>query len=192
MNYKIINSFRQVKIIPKTLVLCDIDETVLKYNGINAKWWMGRIAHHYNLSNNMLKADRDTYLEWREIIHRAIPSHTDINGFNIMIDSLYTMKGELVFVTARQPYMENLTRNHLEKVLGDHYISKAFKLWLCGDISKGEIIDKNIGDTSDYNRVVFIDDNEKHLLNVYKVFGNTIDYYMFDMDRPNEIVDREL
>jgi hypothetical protein len=38
-NYTQISSFQEVKIKTNTLVLCDIDETVLRFDGIDKKWW---------------------------------------------------------------------------------------------------------------------------------------------------------
>lgn len=183
MNYKTISSFQTIPIYPKTLVLCDIDETILRFNGIDAKWWNNKIEKYYLETNSYMEADRKAYLEWKEIVHRELPEHTDANGFKHFIEQVYTLGGELVFVTARQHYMEELTRSHLKKVIGD--MGSQFKLWICGDKSKGIVIDNMIEDIKRYNKLVFIDDNEKHLNAVYNVFGNQIDYYRFEMVNHN-------
>lgn len=179
MDYKTISSFKTISIFPKTLVLCDIDETVLRYSNIDASWWNNKIQNYYLETGSYLEADRKAYLEWKDIIHRETPEHTDASGFKQFIDSVYSLGGELVFVTARQDYMEDLTRSHLKKVIG--YMDRQFKLWICGDKSKGTVIDNMIDSREKYNKLIFIDDNQKHLAAVYNVFGNQIDYYKFEM-----------
>ena len=45
-----INTFDMVKIIRNTLVLCDIDETILAYNDINPLWWKEKNEYYMNMT----------------------------------------------------------------------------------------------------------------------------------------------
>ena len=180
MDFRTITSFKNINIIPKTLVFCDIDETVLKYKDIDAKWWLDKIDYHYSKVKNYKHANDMAYSEWKDIVYRHRPEHTDATGFETMVKNIYNLGGELVFITARQNDLEDLTIEHLR-----HVLNRDFLVKFCGDEPKGIVINNMPIDRSGYNRVLFIDDNERHLKSVYNVFGDQFIYYRFDMEGKN-------
>lgn len=186
MNYKTINSFSPVDINinenESTLVLCDIDETLLKFKHeneyINKKWWEKVFEHYYRWTGNYNYAEKLAYEEWNKIIDKIIPEYTDKDGFEAMLNKLQNGHGNdrsITFVTARKQNCEELTMKHLQAVnknLLDH------KVLFCGDESKGICI-KNSIDLTKYKKVIFIDDLVSNIDDVYEVFGNRIEYYLF-------------
>ncbi len=178
MQYKIIESFSEVELnTSHTLILCDIDETILKYDEINDLWWKKTIEHHMTKLNSYEESDHLALGEWLYYIHNNKPCATDYNGFIELIDKISTNNNELLLLTARNYNLDHITHEHLEHV--GINICKNNILFTNG-YSKGEYIKQYI-DISKYNSIIFIDDNIKHLKSVYDTFGKKIIYYMFRM-----------
>jgi hypothetical protein len=178
MQYNTIESFSEINInTPHTLILCDIDETILKYDDINDMWWKNTISFHMTKLNSYEDSDQLALEEWVYYIHNNKPTHTDFSGFNDLLNKASCNNNELLLLTARNRNLEYITHDHLEHVGID--ISKN-KILFTNGYSKGDYIKQYI-DIFKYNSVIFIDDNIKHLNSVYNTFGNKIKYYMFKM-----------
>jgi hypothetical protein len=49
---KNISSFEDVVIIPNSLIVIDIDDTLIKYSEFNQTWWISKIQQYYTLTKN--------------------------------------------------------------------------------------------------------------------------------------------
>lgn len=140
-----------VSVIPyikeNTLIICDIDDTFLKYEK----------------GFNYFKNYKDAGKMYREYKKTNYPKFTDYSGFMQMMHHLD--KGELVFLTARKLEEENDTRKEFS-YLGINY--DYFKVFYTGDrISKGSFIKKNIKIKG--KNVIFIDDFIGNIESVSKI-----------------------
>jgi len=127
-----------------TLVICDIDDTFLRYEKGYGYFYDKVKANH---------TKKDAGKIYREYKQKNSPKLTDYSGFMIMMHILKD-KGELVFLTARKSEEEKDTRKEFS-YLGINY--DFFKVFYTGDrVSKGTFIKKNFKIKG--KNVLFIDD----------------------------------
>jgi hypothetical protein len=176
MNIININTFNEITINNKTLVICDIDETILKFDNINSKWWKDTFNYYYSLSNNYDYADNKTLECWKEFIINNKPKPTDYKGLINLFNNINTTNSELIFVTARSNDLINITNIHFKDI---NITNLNYKIYHIGDISKGEFIKLNIL-INEFNNVIFIDDLITNLESVYDNFNNKIILYKFE------------
>ncbi len=180
MNYKTITSFNQVSILPNTLVICDIDETILRYESINSKWWKNRINNYVQQSYSYEMSDKMALNDWKLYINETKPVATDLSGFMQLMSLILSLNSKLILLTARDIELKNITHQHL--IHSGINISPETMHFSYGQ-SKGEYLSRHINHIIDkYDKIIFIDDYEHNLDSVYKKYGNQIEYYKFVMD----------
>ena len=177
-----INSFNQIKLgNKKSLVICDIDETLLYWNK-KSKDFYHMVIDDYNMINNDCNLTDDKiekealyFLNMYKCIFS--PTMTDSDGFNNLLNNINSVSGsKIIFLTARtnDPVSNNkYTRKHF-KENGLEYDN--FEIHYTNNlISKGEYINANI-DLKDYDEIIFIDDYETYIKSVKDIFPNIICY----------------
>ena len=161
MNVKI-SGFDEVKVTKeKTLVLCDIDDTVLHY----PNWEDSCRPILIEMGNQLSPEEFEKELQSLKNIFKVVrdPEHTDFNGFVRLLDRLKDKNGKLMFLTARTTEFEKGTRQHLKKI---GLNSDEFEIHFTSNkITKGEYIKQKI-DLSDWDDVIFIDDYESYIKTV--------------------------
>ena len=151
--HQIIN-YDQITILHKSLVILDIDETILKFDGINDEWWENEKKQE-NLQ-------QDIYNKWIDYVTNNDPILLDQELLFKLIKIIEDTNSKLIIVTARLEENRKLTIQHLEKCQikinsRDIYFTKQ----------KGEIINKLLTNKYfDYNNIIFIDDLESNIIDV--------------------------
>ena len=77
-------------------------------------------------------------------------------------------------MTARNPNFRNITEKHLECL----NINNSHVYYVSGR-NKGEYLKNIIDKHGEYDKIVFVDDSEKNLLDMKKTFGEKIELYHF-------------
>jgi predicted secreted acid phosphatase len=174
----VIFSFFDVEIKPNSLVVIDIDETLAKYEGINPTWWNNTIETHFTIHNDYNMAQSNTYNMWKHHIHTSLPTHTDMDGFFNLVDRVEELSSDLIFVTARDDtHMRDITMQHLEHLgIVDKHVSFSSHTNKVPYI--GEYIELN---KKSYDKIIFIDDNDKNLNDVKTHFVDDVECYKFVM-----------
>lgn len=163
-----VTSFNQIPILNSSLVICDIDDTLIKSKKC--------LSHFYKI----VEEDFIAFSEWpKELIlkdawdmqqmHNQLfgYDHTDTDGFFSMCDKIKNSSGQLVFLTARNTNSESFTRKNFQSV-GLNY--DDFPVYYTNnEIPKGQFIQSKI-DFSPYSNIIFIDDNETQLSSVNQCF----------------------
>ena len=157
-----INSFDQIKLKPNTLVLSDIDETILKFDPIDGTWWRKQFDLHYQINKDYDAADTYAQDKWVEIVSIHKPTHTDSIGFFRLIERIKRSTSSLEFITARdnklipytQKHFEDLNLNYMDWIV--HHLSGQ---------SKGQYIQSNFK-LNNYDHIIFIDDLDHNLQSV--------------------------
>jgi len=179
-----IDTFDKIVIESNTLVLSDIDETILFYDKINQKWWKDKIDYYMNKNKcDSSKATIFALDEWFEHIQKNVPRHTDNIGFRNLLENIKQKNSKLIFITARHPDFKQITEEHFN-YLGLN--PSDYKVHYLGGYPKGQYIKENIN-TSNYNNIIFIDDLDRNITSVEKTFPNnnkliTYKFIMKDMN----------
>jgi len=150
--YVPITEFLSVDIPENSLILCDIDDTVLYQEYVRQGCRMG--------------------IHTVYIVSRAV----DPTGFSDMLARIEASNSVLMFLTARGSSSHNTTKGNLSYVGID---PQRYAIHYTGSlISKGEYIDRFI-DITPYNHVIFIDDQIGNLETVHHfVPANKLKQYL--------------
>ena len=176
MDLMVIDSFDSVAIVPRTLVLCDIDDTLLRITeDENSHSMYTRLYQHYfHLTKNATIAgklsDNDYYAHYPM-------QPTDAEGFERMLAKIRQTEGcELIFLTARNPNTVDFTATNFVQIglNPEEHMVHFSDCMPKGEYTKSEI------DLSPYQKVVFIDDVRENLTNMKMHIRNiTLDLYLF-------------
>jgi len=172
--FKQIVSFKNVTIHPRTLVVFDIDDTVIGYEEFSHTFFADSIQT-YKEKHKCDKMALDFALhDWITKVKEGTPYHMDSIGFIELKEKIKNTDSHYIFMTARNPNYRDITESHLEKI----GIENRQVYYLAGS-NKGEFLKSISQKYSEYNKMIFIDDMEKNLNDVHKVFGNKIELYHF-------------
>jgi hypothetical protein len=172
LSYPIINSFDLINISePNTLVICDIDQTLL--------YWKKKPSELYYLVDEMYPGcspeEKEKHAEYFLNIYINIhpPTHTDSEGFDKLIKKIENMSSQLIFLTARQKTTETYTKKDF-KAIGIDY-DKYPVYYTDNLVTKGEYIKNNI-ELDKYSQIIFIDDYDSYIESVLNLFPKIICY----------------
>jgi hypothetical protein len=175
---KNISSYNEIEIVPNSLVILDIDETVLTFPQITKHWWKDKISYYFNLTNDKHLAEKYALDEWRSIAYSTDPVQLDIDNQLKLINKIYQHNCELIFLTARNENLSSITYNHLKHINIDNRHLVYF------DENKGEKFYEIVTTLyKKYENITFVDDlmiNLDKILNAitkYELNGKKIKLY---------------
>lgn len=168
-------TFKDIPIKRNTLVLCDIDDTVIVFEQLGKKWWRERFDYYYARNGDFEFSEQATLKEWIYQIHRQKPVHVDETGFTDFMERINDSGSMIVFITARSSDLADLTLKHLEHVS----ITPKTDVHYTNNLPKGDYI-ANVLDFDDFDHVIFIDDMEHNVKSVERVFGDKVERYLFN------------
>jgi hypothetical protein len=160
MEHKSINNFNDIEITKnKTLIICDIDNTLL-YHDVKIEKFI-----------NMFKGDNFDENEIIELANEMMnlhfrifpPTHTDAEGFKNLIDKTNKLNGKIIFLTARSELSKDFTKKQFQQIGLNYYDYDVH--YTDNKIMKGDYIKSNI-DTSLWDDIIFIDDHTFNLVSV--------------------------
>ena len=158
-----ISSFTQLNLDnPRTLVLCDIDDTILHFPERDS-FCKGIVDDFYptSINSKTYNAELKRLKEMYNLIKD--PKHTDYSGFVSMVNALKSTNGQLMFLTARHIDSDKWTRRQL-KELGINPLE--FDIHYTGAMmTKGDYIKQHIMFTN-WTTTIFIDDFDPYIQSV--------------------------
>lgn len=172
MNSILIHNFDQVEKASNSLYVIDIDDTLLHYYNLNKKW-LSKEGDILMNKYNKTEALRKLYNKWEKELHKVIPIATDYYGINNLIQFCSLNNSDIIFLTARNKRVEEITRYHVSQI-----IHQNFPIYFAGGRSKGKIL-KNILNKynyTKYNHIYFIDDLEENCESVENELPNIKTY----------------
>ena len=139
--------YKNIVIPYDSLVVFDIDDTILSFPQIHSTWWK-TTKDRYHETHDITTADIMTYNEWLQIISSTTPILD--YAFDTLLQEIKKTDSTLIFVTARNPNLATLTETQLANfnIYSDIYYS----------VEKGQTI-KSIKKKYDHIHLVFVDDN---------------------------------
>jgi len=173
MSFQCIRTFQDVIIKSNTLVICDIDDTVIKCKKpLNHFYQMVKedFCFFSDCTHEMLlKEAWDMQIMYNQLYGYT---HTDSEGFEQMLNSISQTKSQLIFLTARSKQSDQATKKNLNQAGIYH---EDFQIhYTKNEITKGQYIVDHI-DLSGFDHVVFIDDYENQVLSVVNLVGKLVE-----------------
>jgi len=174
----IINEYLQIKIIIDSLIVFDIDDTIMHFEGIDNKWWDNRYNKYLEkYDNDHKKAKSMAIKDWVNHVTENNPKLINEENFREFIDRAYENNCKIIFLTARDHSLREITENHfqicnLNDFIEDIYFSENKGLTL------KEIINTQFNDVKN---IIFIDDLERNLNSVKKEISESheLQLYLF-------------
>jgi hypothetical protein len=113
---KHINSFSEINTIkPETLLVLDIDDTVMSFPDISKKWWSETYHKFINENYNKENAYNKTNSLWIDYIIKSKPILNDEKNFLNLLEQISINKCDLIFLTARDNSLSELTVKQLNE-----------------------------------------------------------------------------
>lgn len=161
-----ITKFEEIKIEEETLLILDIDDTIIRYDEYNKEWWNKMIIE---------RDIKEVENEWIKKVEKSYPNPTDKEGINKIIELNNKNMIEVIFLTSRHEKMDEITKKHLE-IIGFTDI----KIYYTNGTNKGKIL-KNVLEKYNNENIILIDDIEENIENVKKEIKNKkIRFYLFE------------
>ena len=160
-SYKEIYSFNSVNIKEKikindSLLVLDIDETILYFVSKNERmdkdWWKSSFDKYYLEYKDYEYAELLSYNDWLNHITHNDPYHTDKYNLFKLLDRY----NNHIFITARDPYIKNITSEHMKKLNINVHDDNIYHV---DKSNKGKILSNLLEEKyKDIKKVIFIDD----------------------------------
>jgi hypothetical protein len=162
-----IKNYNEIEILPNSLVILDLDETIIRFPYITEKWWINT-KKAYELIDEKT-ADARAYNDWFYIINNYNPSLLDEYEFSQLLERIKNTNSTYIIITARNIQLKDITIKHLNNVCinADVYYSS----------DKGVTINA-IKNNYIYNYIIFVDDNEKYIKQVEEINPEIITYFI--------------
>lgn len=173
-----------------TLLVLDIDETIIKFPEINQKWWDDNYGEQYKI-HEMGKAREIVLKRWINIIETNKPIMLDEKKFNDLITKSNELKHKIIFLTARIPNLETITKKNLNDC-GIKYDENDLYHLPKEPVpkNKGQIIKEVVKQLDYIENIIFVDDvmhNIESVINEFKIDDDCIKYnlHLYLMDHEN-------
>jgi hypothetical protein len=153
-----------------TLVVLDIDETVIEYPGIDKEYWYNLFGCHYHILKDYDLAEKACEYDWTEYIKRSKPSYTD-NDILKFFDKVFESSAEMIYLTARSCNLSSSTVEHFKEL----NIPNPDKIYYNAK-EKGPKLKMIIDTYSDLkkSKIIFVDDLDKNLVSMKETFGKSV------------------
>lgn len=179
MEHTKITSFFEISLTQNCLLVIDIDETIIMYDGICHKWWKNKMDYYLEKQYSFDEADNQCVKDWKEFIKDKHPMYTDKEGFFDLIDRAKKLSVETFIVTARDIQLEKITHDHLQ-----HLNIVDIDVYFSSGGNKAHVINNVINNVmlqqlENYDQIIFIDDHDFNLNDVKEHFGDKAMCYKF-------------
>jgi hypothetical protein len=162
-----INSFYQIPVTKNSLIVLDIDETIMAFPHITKSWWRETYNKNFESTNNKKLAKNLTICEWREHVTVHKPYLLDEKKLKSFFGEIKQKSCKLVLLTARDSKMTEITHSHLS-----HCKLKFNSEQVIHDENKGEALASIVQDYPEISNIIFVDDFKDNLLSVKTRFSH--------------------
>jgi hypothetical protein len=143
-----IQNYDEIIIQPNTLVVMDLDETIIQFKGMYETWW-----EDYKRNNS----DIFVYREWVKHISSTLPDLLDSVEFSRLMNRIKKTNSRMIVLTARnlklcELTLQQLTYCNIHLPLDDIYFSDK----------KGKTL-HSLKRKYSYSNIVFVDDKKKNI-----------------------------
>jgi phosphoglycolate phosphatase-like HAD superfamily hydrolase len=158
-----IHNYDEIDVLPDSLVIMDLDETLIQFDGMYDTWWQDNLIHSTEL---------EVYRRWIQLISFTMPSMLDEYEFNNLLRRIKQTNSRLVILTARTAKLCEITLQQLVYCniiipLDDIYFSDK----------KGRMA-HSIKRRYTYSNVIFVDDKKSNIKDVKIWIPDAICYHI--------------
>ena len=158
-----IRNYDEIEVLPDSLVILDLDETLIQFDGMYDKWWEDNLIH----SNEL-----EVYRRWIQLISFTMPHMLDSYEFNNLLRRIKQTNSRMVILTARSAKLCEITLQQLVYCniiipLDDIYFSDK----------KGRIA-HSIRRRYTYSNLIFVDDRKSNIRDVKIWIPDAICYHI--------------
>lgn len=154
-----VSTFKDICLRQNSLILCDIDDTVLDYGKEIDDYWKQKI-------------DDPNYNIWISIIKRTTPKLTDLYLYEF-IKNINNSNSIIHFITHRNVMFKEITKEHM-----NYYNLNNIEIHYLNGNSKSKYINENFNTKDFEGGAVFIDDSYHNINDVLSNVSNC-DVYLF-------------
>lgn len=161
-----------------TLVICDIDDTLLRYER-NLNYFYKNLKHSFpELTED--EVSHHATLLYATYVKNRKPTPTDYDGFIRLMKKILDTKSKLIFLTSRNECSIEYTKQEFKNI-GICY--SYFNVYYTNNtISKGEFIRDKI-DLDGVDKLIFIDDQINNLKSIKQYYPECQCYkFLFKRD----------
>ncbi len=175
---RVINSYSAITLVARSLVVFDIDDTLVNFPGYGLDWFKEKKAG-YEQSMSKAEADQLAIQEWRTAVAAIDPLPIDKEGFHRFCEQAEAEGCDIIYLTARSETLKETTHRHLK-----HALSLTSEYVYFGE-DKGPALAKILESLPrTYPRVIFVDDyvkNHESVRTTLNALGIPVDTYHFQM-----------
>lgn len=165
-----ITTFFDVILKEKSLIMIDIDDTILKYENLDKTWWKKTFNKHYDETADYDESDKMTLNMWKNLIHTAEPQYVDKSGIFDLFERAKQSNCKIIFLTARCETLRTITIDHLNKL--GIYVDE---IYFTPNVEKGIVLKRLKTEFyHEYVHTIGIDDHDPNLESIYKNFENEL------------------
>lgn len=175
---QVINSYSAITLVARSLVVFDIDDTVINFPDYGFKWWAEK-KDFYERSMTIEEADRATLHDWRAAVKAVDPQPIDKEGFLQFYTQAKVAGCDVIFLTARSEELKDITHRHLKHALMECADDHVF---FAED--KGPALVRILSQRRPYHHIIFVDDlvkNHESVRQALEASGLPVDTYHFQM-----------
>jgi len=172
--YKLISSFKEIDVKEKTLIILDIDDTIMGYKEFNHTYFMNKLDYYTQEHKNEEIAIKKAVKDWITMVENSTPFHMDYDGYKYLLDKINETQSHHIFITTRNLEHKQLTESHLYQigVVSEH-------IYYSNGTNKGELLQQILHKYTNYDNIVFIDDLDKNLDDMKRSLGDKVELYQF-------------
>jgi hypothetical protein len=156
---KKIKNYDEIILESNTLIILDIDDTIIKFNSIGKTWWKDMLLY-YERNNDKITASNLAYDDWKSIIENENPEILDRLLFSELLNQIDILNCKLLLLTARDSDMNELT---LQQLNGCGVYINPCDIYYSS--SKGKKV-KELYDIYQNHKIIFVDDILDNVIDV--------------------------
>lgn len=164
---KQIRNYDEIIIYSNSLVILDIDDTIIKFNNISKRWWSD-INYQYSLYYDKNVAYNLAFNKWKSIVENEKPILLDEVLFFDLINRINMSNSILLLLTARDDNLKELTIKNIKDCKININPNNIYF-----DYKKGNKIKELINIYPD-RHVIFVDDVIDNVIDVENIMSDSI------------------
>ena len=168
-----ITSFSSIPLFQKALYVFDIDDTVMGYKEFSHTYFGDKINEYKKTYDEHVSIDF-AISDWMEQVKKSTPHHMDKEGFESILKHINSSDSNHFFLTARNPNFRSITEKHLEQLN-----IRSTQVYYVAGQNKGTYLKNIIEKFDKFDKIIFIDDSEKNLIDMKNSFGKNVELYHF-------------